>query len=367
MQWRNRVSLNSQTIPARITQLDGWRGVSILFVIYGHVAEAKLGPPYSDLSVLAGWGVTSFFVISGFIITRLALAETETNGVFSTKRFYVRRALRIVPPLFAYLAVLIALGLIGVIDFKPAQATWPALFVCDVYFHCNPFVSHTWTLAIEEQFYLLFPLLMAFFASRLRTAYLVLAAMLILVPCVRYLALADSVRSIAALSSSFIFICAGAIAATSERRIDVLASSRAGPFVSLAAFLAIVVLIALSAAKLELGGLASLFRYLLTLTAAPAAVGWLIAASIYQRGLWVRALTSKPLVFVGVISYSLYLWQQLFVVNQEMHFVNSILFNPAWMFVPATISYFLIERPFSRFAKRLRLKQVRQISPAALS
>src|SRR5213079_147896 len=92
----------------RIPELDGWRGLSIILVVSGHLIGLRygefVGSAYLPLAGLAAaWGAKIFFVVSGFIITRLALHEYETAATFSASRFYVRRFIRIVPAFFLYL------------------------------------------------------------------------------------------------------------------------------------------------------------------------------------------------------------------------------------------------------------------------
>src|ERR1035438_1550128 len=93
---------------SRIPQLDGWRGVSIVLVITGHLLNIRYssytssGAEFPVVGHLATWGVDIFFVISGFIITKLALAEKRLSGHFSVRGFYIRRCFRIIPPFFLY-------------------------------------------------------------------------------------------------------------------------------------------------------------------------------------------------------------------------------------------------------------------------
>jgi len=79
----------------RIAQLDGWRGISILFVVVGHLISTHYNTTHnpddpSVANVLSGWGVSIFFVISGLIITKLALREYDQTGRFSVRNFYTR-------------------------------------------------------------------------------------------------------------------------------------------------------------------------------------------------------------------------------------------------------------------------------------
>ena len=147
--------------------IDGYRGVAVLCVVAAHSVEYRfelsrlVSIRFSKVSVpLAEMGVQLFFVISGYIITTLLVREEERTGRISIPAFYIRRFFRILPPLFAYFAALFVLRWAGVIDFDPATSAIP---------RCSPatpvsrdaawWVTHTWSLAVEEQFYLAWPLL----------------------------------------------------------------------------------------------------------------------------------------------------------------------------------------------------------------
>ena len=141
--------------------LDGIRGISILavMVFHGHLFWLVRG---------GFLGVDIFFVLSGFLITSLLLEEWTQKGTISFKNFYMRRALRLLPPL----VLLIALCLLLVTIFPPQQGTLPAAksILVALFYLSNwmpgavyPPLSHTWSLGIEEQFYIVWPLLLFVF------------------------------------------------------------------------------------------------------------------------------------------------------------------------------------------------------------
>src|SRR5207249_7673280 len=101
-------------------------------------------------------GVTVFFVISGFLITGLLMREQGRSGQISLKRFYLRRAFRILPAFYTYILLVMACGALGLVEIKKYDAVWAALFTAD--YREQPWVlGHSWSLAVEEQFYLLWP------------------------------------------------------------------------------------------------------------------------------------------------------------------------------------------------------------------
>jgi peptidoglycan/LPS O-acetylase OafA/YrhL len=172
-------------IETRLGGLDGLRGLAMLMVIFCHLRLFTLG-----------WtGLSSFFVLSGFLITRILLSDRErasTLGQFF-KRFYIRRLLRVFPIYYAYLAVLTLLVWIAPPLFDLRDDVAPAfLYVYNLYM-CLPghehtrMLDHLWSLSVEEQFYLVWPWLVAF-APR-RVIGMVCAVLFVLGPLLRQLAI----------------------------------------------------------------------------------------------------------------------------------------------------------------------------------
>lgn len=158
------MSLENQN---HIRGLDGWRAVSVLLVIVHHLFIYRfplmiLGhPALADFCANAGpLGVRIFFVISGFVICRLIISEDLRFGSISIKGSYYRRIFRILPPLYLFLATLVVHQAAGLIS-----AGWKAIVVAGLFLtnlqpgSCSWFAGHTWSLAVEEQFYLIFPTL----------------------------------------------------------------------------------------------------------------------------------------------------------------------------------------------------------------
>jgi peptidoglycan/LPS O-acetylase OafA/YrhL len=143
----------------RIGALDAWRFVAVWLVIFSHLiafsnvrAVFQGLPGIPRLERLGTLGVLIFFVISGFVICR-GLIISGTPG------FYVRRAFRILPPLWLYLLGIAVLASSGALATRGDQIAFAGLFLCNVGVNCGWFLGHTWSLAYEEQFYLIFPFL----------------------------------------------------------------------------------------------------------------------------------------------------------------------------------------------------------------
>ena len=144
-----------------IASLDGIRAIAALIVFFAHTGLQHLVP--------GGFGVTVFFFLSGYLITTLLRREYEESGGISLKAFYLRRVYRIFPPLYLVLAILLLLSLAGVLDGEvTAGAVAAQLAHLTNYYLASfpdvasaPVIPYTvpyWSLAVEEHFYLLFPL-----------------------------------------------------------------------------------------------------------------------------------------------------------------------------------------------------------------
>jgi len=151
-----KLAQSVRTIPS----LDGIRALSIALVILSH-AQVTVGFPGWIPGVIADHGtlgVHIFFVISGFLITTLLLQESKSRGDISLGLFYARRTLRIFPPCYLFLAAIASATWFGIIR-VPAR-----LFLFAVTYTVNYatqgiwIVGHLWSLAVEEQFYLVWPL-----------------------------------------------------------------------------------------------------------------------------------------------------------------------------------------------------------------
>jgi peptidoglycan/LPS O-acetylase OafA/YrhL len=144
-----------------IPGIDGMRAISVLLVMLGHYGFGRLLP--------GGFGVTAFFFISGFLITALLLREASICGTISIRNFYIRRFLRLQPELFAYVALSALLGLLYLGIPRIADFAAAFLYVTNYYeLMAKPEFDlaevrwpQLWSLAVEEHYYLTFPLLFA--------------------------------------------------------------------------------------------------------------------------------------------------------------------------------------------------------------
>jgi peptidoglycan/LPS O-acetylase OafA/YrhL len=341
----------------RIPSLDGLRALSIAIVLFSHAGRPGDGPlvQFLDSLTLEGHlGVDVFFVISGYLITRLLVEELRDGGRLSLGRFYLRRTLRILPPFWVYLSVVGALLIAGKIVLPIAELRDAALFVFnyrDVRY--NTFwVSQTWSLSLEEQFYLLWPPLLAVFG--LRGAPSVASVLLVLTPIARVV-LAFAVPTFSAridwmLPTRLDVLMFGCLAAILEGT-PTFEALLSWAFRRRLHWLAWLMLPVTGFLTHRLGG-----RYLFSVgySIESVSITLMLAHAIRApHGFIGRVLNARPLVWLGQRSYSLYLWQQPFLIPNNTTWTGRFPVNLVCAVLAAELSWRLVERPFNRLRRAL--------------
>jgi peptidoglycan/LPS O-acetylase OafA/YrhL len=354
-------SVPAQQHPAHdIPSLAGHRALSITIVILSHT-KSLLPAPIANSGLfryLIGgglYGVQIFFVISGYIITTLLLREYNRTGTVSFRRFYTRRALRIFPPFYTYFAVLAILWIMGVIpEHWPtylASATYTFIYLPDPH---GWYVEHAWSLSIEEQFYLLWPALLLFAHRRTKSISLAVA-IIALMPIVRialYLAVPSPERAIVT-SSSADTLMVGCLLALLSNRVPWKKAHRHFVNAWTAALLLAIGFLVMPYLSVKLtdgipGILTIAFGNTVTLLCIGGILLYVIDNPQSPAG---RFLNLRMVRHLGVISYSLYLWQQLFT-GDPAHMRPYVYL---WMLIAAELSFWLIEKPVMRLRTRLNL------------
>jgi peptidoglycan/LPS O-acetylase OafA/YrhL len=180
----------STTLVHRVPELDGLRGLAVGAVLLWHFTGALLSPslgwwtiPVYHVSILGRTGVDLFFVLSGFLITSIILGRRQSPAKF-VRHFYLRRAFRICPPYILLVVIFWAVVSTGTSNpaFSAATPVWRHLtFTQNLWMVENGSwgpgaISVTWSVSIEEQFYLVFPLLVLVASSRALPSLLVAIA-----------------------------------------------------------------------------------------------------------------------------------------------------------------------------------------------
>lgn len=339
----------------RIPSLDGLRALSILLVVLCHVARTA-GSPFT---AHAGWfdkgaiGVDVFFAISGFLITTLLLREHAARGRVSLPGFWKRRALRILPAFLVYLGVLAVLDALGWVNLLPrdwaAATTYTVNFLAPV----THVIGHIWSLSVEEHFYLVWPILFVIVGPT-RAATLAFLALLA-EPAIRWITFRHGAFDIDFVTfARYDAIAAGcllAMVARSPGRVrPLLWELEARPTTW---FVAALATLALSVFVLSQSGKYKILCYPLVNALAICVMIW-TATRCPRMGIG-RVLNAEPLMWLGRLSYSLYLWQQLFLdptngARWFCRFPQNLILS----FLVAIGSYYLVEKPMLAIRKRRR-------------
>jgi peptidoglycan/LPS O-acetylase OafA/YrhL len=337
--------------------IDGWRGFSVVLVIVGHLVDFRFGETlgavpfrsfFSDphwrslallkqivlrlLAALPSLGVELFFIISGYLITALLLREEAERGGVSLQAFYVRRLFRILPVFLAYLICLSALTAVGVIEVAPRNLVLSACFLCNLPGqYCSWWLGHTWTLSVEEQYYLIWPGL-----------FIVLAGWRV-VGVAAAIGLLTAASLVYPVAPGFAYIAMGALCALSPRARSLVDALGGSPLTIV--FAAILLLPPFFAST-------PVFYNAIN-AAGPLMLAVIFFAAVNGRGPFLALVKWEALRRLGLISYSVYLWQQLFLGEPSLYEKAAWLTFPVLLAAPALVSYFAIERPFLSLGRRL--------------
>jgi peptidoglycan/LPS O-acetylase OafA/YrhL len=348
--------------------LDGWRAAAILLVMLGHAADgvwAALGGAADAPTAFKRCGllgVQIFFGLSGLLITSRLLEEERRDGRISLKGFYVRRFFRIMPAAYTFLLVAGAAALAGLLAL-PLSA-WLSALLC--YANYNPlqtswYTGHFWSLSVEEHFYLLWPPLFLLLAPGLKRRVSFVLGLALLVALWRA---ADFKYMISGPYNPWTFwgrtdICAdgllwGVVAGllhAHERSRSLLRRALASRalWLGLAAFV-------VAASFVTIPGWKTRFAVLSLKAAVIPAL--LLGTLLFPERRLGRVLESPPLRWIGRLSYSLYLWQQLFFVWRTdlapaLGPLQALPWNVLGAFACAAASHYFVEKPFVRLGHRL--------------
>ncbi len=344
--------------------LDGWRAIAIFAVLVDHQVEYSPLAHYPKLVAFSHSGpngVSLFFAISGFLICSRLLEEHRAFGQISLRGFYIRRGCRILPPALLYLSVIGLLSFLKLIVVSSWE-WWSSVFFFRNYLPgtlinrgWGGYTVHYWSLAVEEHFYLIWPAALVLLTKR-RARWLALI-----------LALAVATWRTWDLHHQLFqrFIPGLLVGSRTDVRLDALLLGCLAALVldddatrwmfslwfkpwmwwsAVTAYLGIQLVYFLERSRSY-----SIFE--------SALLALIVVGTVYGTNAPVRGvLESAPMKWIGRLSYSLYLWQQLFTVRQagsSMAIVQQFPLNIIMIFLCAWISYRFVERPFIRLGHRL--------------
>lgn len=341
-----------------IYSLNGLRAISILLVIVSHVLEqnfSNANSVWKSVFLNGGLGVHVFFVISGFLITTILLDEESKHNTVSLKKFYLRRVFRIFPAYYFLLFIYLLLQLNGTIHLSAFSWFASLTYLKFTNWELDWPTAHFWSLSIEECFYFFWPFTFKFFkGKRSSIAFLIV----LIVPVIRVLeakfnSVGSNELSLFQRGDALMWGCIFAIYREKILCFIKAAINKSKFFIALPfliiLFLKIVEILNgkydlhLGAFTIPIGGSVG--------TIAQVCIGLIILVSITYKNAWFTFLNTSLLNFIGKLSYSLYLWQQLFF-SKEMGSWSSFPLNLLFIFVAALLSYNLIEKPFLDIKKK---------------
>lgn len=332
--------------------IDGLRAIAVLLVLFYHVG----------LPVQGGFiGVDVFFVISGFLITTIINKEIK-DGIFTFSSFYARRVKRLIPALFF---MIVAICIYCSYFFLPSDllslaktALYSLVGVSNFYFysHTNYFESatsepllHTWSLAVEEQFYLFWPFILIFlFSYSKKRKIIILSAIFFLSLLLsQYYTIQNKNLAYMMLPFRFFELMIGALASINYYFISEKMKNHTSKL-SILGLLMIILSAFLLSESSQFPGLLAL----------PVTIGSaLILTSHDNRSGMVNSILSfKPIVYIGRISYSLYLWHWPLIViakykGYDLTTKNAFLLIAASLII-SVFSFHLIENPIRKIKNK---------------
>lgn len=353
-------------------EIDGLRAIAVLAVIVYHAPTITI----KGFSLFKGGylGVDIFFVISGYLITSIIIKEIKQYGSFSFKNFYERRIRRIIPVLFFVVLVSFYFSYLfllptNLIDFSNSSLS-TLFFSSNFYFYFlnldySQFTGlkkpllHTWSLSIEEQFYIFYPVALLFFLKKFKKNFI--SILWVIFSISFFISVfqteKNQILSFYSIHSRIWEFCLGALASIYfyEKNLNFSGSSKI-----FASFFGLTLIF------FSLIFIDHKFKHPSYFTLLPTIGTFLIILFSSTNNLVTKILSSKALVSIGLISYSLYMWHYpIFAYADLVQFVEgydigknlfTILFFIFLIFAVSIISYFFLEKPFRN--KTLKFKYV---------
>jgi peptidoglycan/LPS O-acetylase OafA/YrhL len=307
-------------------------------------------------------GVNIFFAISGFLITTLLVRERDQTGTISLRGFYERRVARIFPAAYTYIAAMAVLALIGIVHLLPGAFLAASLFSWNYGGLLGltagstdaEVLNHFWSLSLEEQFYLFWPSCLLLFGLRgSRNIALIVIATLPIARLASYALFPESRPQLTEMFHTGVDQTFwGALAALAYHKGAHLKWTKNRWFGWLIFGYAVMTIFVVAGAAEYFPGIARFIAPTVYSSFASLLLLWLLSGS---TGMIRNILEWKPLRWVGLLSYSLYVWQQLFLAPRSP-LLTPFPINVGCALLAAILSYYLVESPLRRRIRE-RFKQ----------
>lgn len=340
--------------------LNGWRAIAITLVVLGHAkATTTNNSAYHNFAqtfIYENLGVRIFFVLSGFLITSLLIKEYIKTNSINVRKFFLKRILRIFPVLYIYLLCILIVNTVLKIDLNLDNFLGPVLYINNFNFFQGTWLTgHTWSLAVEEQYYFIWPLL---FSKFLKNTWSFCIIMLLFLPILKifwyynpelknltlepFLANADAI-----FMGSFFSILSFKGFFTRKQRL----------WNNSVLFIISIIIIEIIYFFSSLGLYGPILLPFGNFINNILIIYMIMNTLINTTSFIYKFLNLKYIVHIGVISYSLYMWQQLFIVPTDLYNgkLSSFLifpFNIVLALCAGQISYQVIEKFFQKIKEK---------------
>lgn len=337
--------LNQKKYPS----LNGLRGISILLVVFDHYNDLYHGY-FRSIAHFGTLGVDVFFVISGFLITTLCIKEKVLTGTISLKNFYIRRVYRILPVAYLYIVIIAIVNFACHLHMSIMSFIGAALFLANIsYFRKTQFdwnLGHYWSLSVEEQFYILFPI---FIKKRFSVfvcivlfipfALLFISYLQTFIPILNFELLSSAIRYL----NKFQGISIGCL-------FSILMFKGYLKFGKLNLVVTIISIFLIFYIGFDYAEYlrATFFNLIVS-----ALIGFVVINNVaYKNNFIYKFLNFKLLSWIGILSYSIYIWQQMFLSNDSRFPMAKYPVNLLFLIAIPILSYYFYEQYFLKLKAR---------------
>jgi peptidoglycan/LPS O-acetylase OafA/YrhL len=359
----------------RIPSLDGVRGGLLLIVLFAHLLGTRNFPIARDAIPIEEFAYTAmrtFFVISGFLITGILLRELNRRGTVNILRFYFKRTFRIFPAYYVFLAAVAIGAAFGVFQLKPGDMAHALTYTSN--YNPGPAwqLGHSWSLSVEEQFYMLWPAVLLLLG--LRRAPMMLLGLMLVLPGWRIFlqAIPPGAYGLGVFQSGVLhtfdttadIIAVGCLLAIFRDKLWAFAPYRrfleSGPVWAVFLYVVFEPFTRMLAYQMDVPiryavlGLHEAIGLPLVNIGLAVMIDWAMRNAEGKIG---RVLNSRFLISLGVMSYSCYLWQQIFLNRHETAWWNAFPLNLVFALGFAMVSHRLVELPMLSLRERIDAKR----------
>jgi peptidoglycan/LPS O-acetylase OafA/YrhL len=312
-------------------------------------------------------GVNIFFIISGFLITTLLIKEKELFNKISLKNFYLRRTIRIFPAYYFLLFIYFILQINNLLYLDPTNWFSNLTYTKQFFPSGDNEAAHLWSLSSEEVFYLIWPFIFSRVNNKSVFVILLLIGIITISRFFQYnYPLPSYTNTIFSTGDSIMVGCL--IALYNERIVLFIKKMGNWNFFLFPAIMLFVFIFSrlyyYSSLNQQAGNINSSLFFLQSIAYSLFGniglitnifIGLLIVYSINIKSLWFTFLNNRIMDYIGKLSYSIYLWQQIFTQDKPFFHSFPIILLLVFIFISACISYYLIEKPFLRLKKRYNI------------